>query len=306
MFAATHRNQKRVAIKMLHPGISMHREVRARFLREGYAANTVDHPGAVAVLDDDTAEDGAAFLVMERLEGDEVDRICQRRGGRLGVDVVMAIADGLLDVLQAAHAKSIVHRDIKPANLFVTRDGTLKVLDFGIARVRDVASGGATATKTGVMLGTPAFMSPEQALSKSSEIDGRSDLWSVGATLFTLLTGSQVHEGETVSAVVVQAATQPARPLAAVLPGVDPRLAAIVDRALAFDKAARWPDAATMRAAVRAAYLEMFGRRVGREPLEQLCTEAIGTASTVAVPSMPFPPAHARAHPRGRLGGAPR
>ncbi|WP_410971874.1 protein kinase domain-containing protein, partial [Salmonella sp. SAL4445] len=90
-------------------------------------------------------------------------------------------------------AKSILHRDIKPANLYVTRDGTLKVLDFGIARVRDVASGGASATKTGMMLGTPTFMSPEQALSKSSEIDGRSDLWAVGATLFTLLSGHLVH-----------------------------------------------------------------------------------------------------------------
>src|SRR6185295_11328380 len=210
-----------------HPELSMHADVRARFLKEAYAANTIDHPGAVAVLDDDTAEDGAAYLVMERLEGDEVERLSQQRGGRLDVEVVLAIADALLAVLEAAHAKSIVHRDIKPANLYVTRDGTLKVLDFGIARLRDVAS----ATRTGMMLGTPAYMSPEQARSKSSEIDGRSDLWSVGATMFELLSGSLVHEGESASMVMVQAATQPARPLAAALPGVDPRVAAIVDRA---------------------------------------------------------------------------
>src|SRR5580700_11948695 len=83
VFAATHRNQKRVAIKMLHSELSINEQLRTRFLREGYAANTVDHPGAVAVLDDDTAEDGAAYLVMERLEGDEVDRLWEQRGRRL-------------------------------------------------------------------------------------------------------------------------------------------------------------------------------------------------------------------------------
>src|ERR1700728_4658218 len=140
VFAATHRNQKRVAIKVLHPELSVHEELRTRFLREGYAANTVDHPGAVAVLDDDTAEDGTAFLVMERLEGDEGDRLWEARGRRIDAESVLAMASQLLDVLSAAHAKSIVHRDMKPATLYVTREGPLKVLDFGIARVRDAAS----------------------------------------------------------------------------------------------------------------------------------------------------------------------
>ena len=289
VYAATHRNQKRVAIKLLHPELSLHREVRARFLREGYAANTVDHPGAVAVLDDDTAEDGAAFLVMERLEGEEVERIWQRYHHRLDARVVLAIADPLLSVLEAAHARSVVHRDIKPANLYVTRDGSLKVLDFGIARVRDAASGSESATRTGLMLGTPAFMSPEQALGKPNEIDGTSDVWSVGATLFALLVGRAVHDGESAMAILVQAATQPARSLAAALPGADPRLVAVVDRALAFDKAARWPNAEAMRAAVREAYLAMFGVPVGKEPLAQLIAEYVGAAATVAAP-LPTPP----------------
>jgi serine/threonine-protein kinase len=270
VFAATHRNQKRVAIKMLHPELSANEELRARFLREGYAANTVDHPGAVAVLDDDTAEDGAAYLVMERLEGEEVDRLWGQWRRHLPPQLVLALASQLLDVLSAAHGKAIVHRDIKPSNLYVTRDGTVKVLDFGIARVRDAASSGSSATSTGMMLGTPAFMAPEQALGKSSQIDGTTDVWSVGATLFTLLSGSYVHEGESATEVIVLVATQPARSLASVAPHIDPRIVQLVDRALAFHKADRWASAAAMRDAVHDAYVAVFGTRLTKEPLEKL------------------------------------
>jgi serine/threonine-protein kinase len=288
VYAATHRNQKRVAVKMLHPEFAMHEEVRARFLREGYAANTVDHPGAVAVLDDDTAEDGATFLVMERLEGEEVDRLCEQRGERLPVDVVLALASQLLDVLAAAHAKSIIHRDIKPANLYITTNGTLKVLDFGIARLRDAAASGQAATGTGMMLGTPAFMAPEQALGKSREIDGTTDNWSVGATMFSLLSGQYVHEGESSTELVVRSATQPARSLAAVAPHIDRRVVEIVDRALGFEKRARWPNALAMRDAVRAAYLAIFGVPVGKEPLERIVAGTSDwTGETMSVSAVP-------------------
>jgi serine/threonine-protein kinase len=288
VYAATHRNQKRVAIKMLHPEFAMHEEVRARFLREGYAANTVDHPGAVAVLDDNTAEDGATFLVMERLEGEEVDRLSEQRGQRLPVDVVLAIANQLLDVLAAAHAKSIIHRDIKPANLYITTNGTLKVLDFGIARLRDAAAAGRAATGTGMMLGTPAYMAPEQALGKSREIDETTDNWSVGATMFSLLSGQFVHEGESATELVVRSATEPARSLAVVAPEVDGRVVEIVDRALAFEKRARWPNAFAMRDAVRAAYLSIFGVKVGKEPLERIVAgRPEGTGEAVPVNAVP-------------------
>jgi eukaryotic-like serine/threonine-protein kinase len=292
VFAATHRNQKRVAIKVLHPELSIHEELRTRFLREGYAANTVDHPGAVAVLDDDTAEDGSAFLVMERLEGDEVDRLWEQRGRHLDAQVVLAMASQLLDVLAAAHAKAIIHRDIKPSNLYVTRDGTLKVLDFGIARVRDAASAGNSATSTGIMLGTPAYMAPEQALGKSNEIDGTTDVWSVGATMFSLLSGRFVHEGENVTQLVVMTATTPARSLSVVAPDTDPRLVALVDRALAFQRAGRWPSALAMRDAVRATHAAMFGTKVSKEPLMRLLGVEVDVevASTMHAPSTPPPP----------------
>jgi hypothetical protein len=288
VFAATHRNQKRVAIKMLHPELSINEQLRTRFLREGYAANTVDHPGAVAVLDDDTAEDGAAFLVMERLEGEEVDRLWEKWGRHLPSEVVLAIAGQLLDVLVAAHAKSIIHRDIKPSNLYITHDGTVKVLDFGIARVRDAAShAGPSATSTGMMLGTPAFMAPEQALGKSKEMDGTTDVWSVGATMFALLAGEFVHTGESVTELVIFVATQQARSLATIAPHVDPRIVDIVDRALAFKKEDRWPSAAAMGDVVRAAYLAIYGTKLNKEPLERFLIEGPSEMASTGLASFP-------------------
>src|SRR6266511_1825909 len=111
-----------------------------RVNREGYMANTVRHPGAVSVIDDDTTEDGASFLVMELLEGETVDSLWARSGTLTPGDV-LAITNQLLDVLAAAHAKGILHRDLKPENLFLTKDGQLKVLDFGIARLRELTAG---------------------------------------------------------------------------------------------------------------------------------------------------------------------
>jgi len=249
VYGATHRNQKQVAIKMLHAELSLREDVRQRFLREGYAANSVKHPGALAVLDDDSAEDGSAFLVMELLEGASLDDLWERWDHRFPLEQVLAIGERLLDVLAAAHEKGIVHRDIKPANLFVTREGSLKVLDFGIARVRDAAASSANATGTGMLLGTPAFMSPEQAFAKASEIDEQTDLWAVGATLFTLASGRTVHEGETASEIVIHTATKPARSLGTVAPDLPPGAVSVIGRALAFAKSDRWASAAAMRSA---------------------------------------------------------
>jgi tRNA A-37 threonylcarbamoyl transferase component Bud32 len=297
VYAATHRNKKRFAIKILHPELSMSGEIRTRFLREGYVANAVEHPGAVAVLDDDTSEDGAAFLVMELIEGKPLDGLWEEHHGRLPVRAVLAAAFELLDVLGAAHAKAIVHRDIKPANLFVTAYGTLKVLDFGIARLREATVSGHSATVTGTLLGTPAYMAPEQALSKSSEIDGRTDLWAVGASMFTLLSGQLVHEGDNVSQIVVAAATRPARSLASVAPEVDGRVVEIVDRALAFESAHRWPTAAAMREAVGSAYGTLYGARIDRQPLLGLVRPGLDDAgATVAAAAPPAAPVAPRVH----------
>jgi serine/threonine-protein kinase len=250
VYAATHRNNKRVAVKMLHPELCGDTEVRQRFLSEGYAANIIEHDGAVSVLDDDVAPDGSAFLVMELLDGENLEQRWERKGGKLELRDVLIIADRLLDVLSAAHAKSIVHRDIKPENLFLTRQGQLKVLDFGIARVFEAQHKKST-TRAGMVMGTPAFMAPEQARARWDEVDGRTDLWAVGATMFTLLTGRHVHEADTGNEQLIKSATTPAPSIATIMQGLPRSVVATIDRALAFEREKRWADAVSMREAIR-------------------------------------------------------
>jgi serine/threonine protein kinase len=250
VFAATHKNNgSTAAIKILHPEFSRDKDTRGRFLQEGYAANHVNHPGVVRILDDDVTDEGVAYLVMELLEGELVEQRRIRKGGKLPLAEVYDIADQLLDVLAAAHAKDIVHRDIKPDNLFLTEDGRLKVLDFGFAQVK---TGFRTEqTATGFLLGTPGFMAPEQAIGNRPLIDAQTDLWAVGATMFMLVTGEPVHIGDSPAEMLVAAANYTARPIASVDPHLPTRLASTIDRALAFDKLERWPDARSMQTALR-------------------------------------------------------
>jgi serine/threonine-protein kinase len=251
VYAATHRTGSRVAIKILHPTHAWDEDVTRRFLREGYAANTVAHRGAVRILDDDVTEDGAAFLVMELLEGETFESRCERAGGKLPPADVLALMDQLLDTLAAAHAKRIVHRDIKPENVFVTAEGVVKLLDFGIAKLR--THPGSVATVVGVMIGTPRFMAPEQALGQSDSIEGRTDLWAVGSVMFWALAGRHVHLAETLPGQLVAHATKHAPRLGDVAPEVPAAVSAIVDRALAFDQGARWENATAMQQAIREA-----------------------------------------------------
>jgi serine/threonine protein kinase len=250
VWAATHKNNGiHVAIKILHPEFARDADTRSRFLQEGYAANQVGHPGVVRILDDDVSEEGQAFIVMELLEGELLEKRRIRKGGRLPLPEVYEIADQLLDVLAAAHEKGIVHRDIKPDNLFLTKEGKLKVLDFGFAQMKRGFRQEQTAT--GYLLGTPGFMSPEQAVGNRAKVDAQTDIWAVGATLFTLISGEPVHEGESAAEMLVAAANYQARPLGQVMPGVPPRLGQIVDKALAFEKNDRWSNARAMQAALR-------------------------------------------------------
>ena len=261
VYAATHRNGSHAALKLLHAEFARERTVRERFLREGKIANRVDHPSRVAVTDDDVSDAGEPFLVMELLVGDTLSQLARRSGGRLPIEEALRIFDPVLELLAACHAVGIVHRDIKPANVFITKDHEVKVLDFGVARMREAGST-VDATRAGTALGTPAFMAPEQALGHEN-LDGRADLWSVGACIFSAITGKRLHAGGNDTESYLLAATQAAPSIATVDPELPVEVVAFVDRALAFDRNRRFADAAAMRgemlailAALRAGHLK--------------------------------------------------
>src|SRR4051812_20972286 len=250
VYSATHRNGSRVALKILHKDLSNDPSIAERFKREGYFANAIGHPGIVRAIDDDVTEDGCAFLVMELLEGETLEERRNRKGGKLTLAEVLGIADAVLDVLGAAHARDVLHRDMKPGNVFITSAGDVKLLDFGVARWNDGKSS-SDMTGLGMVLGTPAYMPPEQALGRREDVDVKSDLWAVGATLFVVLSGETVHPGGDAKAKLIATARTAARPLRDAAPNVPRAIAAVIDQALAFDKKDRWADAEAMREALR-------------------------------------------------------
>jgi serine/threonine-protein kinase len=252
VYAVTHRNGARAALKILHPTLCTDPAVCERFLGEGYLANSVKHPGIVRVLDDGVTDDGCVFLTMDLLEGDTLEGHRQKRGNRIPVGEALDLGDKLMDVLSAVHAAGIIHRDLKPQNVFVCDDGVLKLLDFGVARVFDRTSQ-SKLSMFGLVLGTPSFMSPEQALGSRDKVDHRSDIWSFGATLFTALTGETVHLGANVQAKLLAAATVKARSIAMVMPELPAAIAAVIDMALRFKKEDRWQSVDVMRRAFREA-----------------------------------------------------
>ncbi|KYF77978.1 hypothetical protein BE17_45295 [Sorangium cellulosum] len=242
VYEATHRIGRRCAIKILHPEIAVSKELRARFEQEALAVNQLGHPAAVNVIDIDTSEDGSPFLVMELLDGESLGKRAHGSGG-VEERELLRIASTVLEVLDVAHGLGIVHRDIKPDNLFVTSSGGVKVLDFGIARMKQ--GGSNVRTRVGAMLGTLPYMSPEQIA--GGQIDGRTDIFAVGATMFRILTKRHVHEGSTESELLIKMATLPAPALRTVAPSVSPEVCTVVDRALAFDPSRRYPTARAMR-----------------------------------------------------------
>jgi serine/threonine-protein kinase len=222
VYEAVHlRVPRRFAVKMLNPEIVGNRDVFERFRREAEIASSLGSPHIVQVFDFNHAEDGAPYMVLELLEGEDLSRRIAARG-RLPLSQTTALLDEVAQALEAAHAAGIVHRDLKPANLFLTRfgprDDFVKVLDFGISKVLHGQGG---ATRTGAVFGTPNYMSPEQAEGRQAEIDHRTDIFAVGAILYECLTGRLAFDAPTLPGTIFQVcygSPQPVRSFAAEVP----------------------------------------------------------------------------------------
>jgi hypothetical protein len=247
VYAASHRNGQRAALKILHVDFARDKSVCERFLRESYVSNKIGHSACVRVLDDDITEAGEPYLVMELLEGETVRDYWKRIGRRVPVLDVLNLAERMLDCLAACHDSGVIHRDLKPANIFITHEGEVKILDFGVAQVREAAG---EMTATGTALGTPAYMSPEQAMGLVDQLDGRADLFSVGAMIHALTTGRRINHGRTENEALIMAATTPIPSVARIAPDLPVEVIKIIDKALAWDRRNRFTNAREMQAAV--------------------------------------------------------
>jgi len=240
--AVTHlRLGKRYAIKVLRPAVLSMPGVAQRFLREARAASQLKSEHVGAVIDFGEIATGEPYIVMERLDGEDLGCVLARAPlpPAIAVNYILQASEGLAE----AHAAGMVHRDIKPANLFLTRrrDGSrlVKVLDFGIATAQ---TGEVSAlTESFSVMGSPFYMSPEQ-LRSARIVDARSDLWSVGVTLYELLSGSLPFDDWSFTALAIKIATEPHAPLT----GVPAGLAAIIDRCLEKTADARYKDLAQL------------------------------------------------------------
>lgn len=244
---------RRVAVKTLHPALAADDALRARFRHEAVAAARLSHPNVVATYD--TGDDhGTAFIVMELVEGESLRELLDRRGALEPAEAA-SIAHQVALALDHAHRHGIVHRDIKPANVLVPRDGPVKVTDFGIAK----AAGGADHTRTGMVVGTARYLSPEQV--QGLPADPRTDVYALGLVLYEMLAGRPAFQGDTEMATALARLSGPPRPIAEVRPGIPAPLAALLDQTLQPDPAHRIPSAADFDRALTRAMAGVAPRR---------------------------------------------
>jgi len=241
------------AVKVLHPEFHGEDQILNRFLAEAEAVKLLQHPNVAQIFGSARAEDGTPYLIMELLQGAPLSGF-MTPGQPMPPQQAGGIMLGVLQALNVAHTRGVVHRDLKPDNLFLVSDGrgnrVVKVLDFGIAKVMDAAGGMGSKTKTGVLLGTPGYMSPEQ-IKNSKGVDARSDLWSVGIILYELLSGAEAFPADNEFTRLTMVLTQDIRPIAQVAPQLA-HWQTFFLRALSKDPAGRFQSAAEMSQALAA------------------------------------------------------
>lgn len=324
VLAATHLQlEQRVAIKFLRRALETD-DLRTRFEREARAIGRIESEHVVAMLDAGALDDGSPYMVMELLDGRDLARVL-KEDGPLPVERAVDCMMQVCEALRQAHAAGIVHRDLKPANLFLTRrtdDAVrVKVLDFGISKILDrslTAADGKPHDVTSAyeVLGSPRYMAPEQ-LKSSRDVDGRADLWSVGAVLFQLITGRYPFEAENnVKATVAVLTAEPQR-LCALAPHAPRDLEAVVARCLEKDVARRFQTAEELADALRP-----FASERARDSLDRIhdasdapnlqialgfgpaSTRPVNIVTPLIAPAPPPPPG--RAHPPNVPAPAPR
>jgi serine/threonine protein kinase len=284
--------RRRFAVKFLRPDLAERRDILNRFQREAEAAGALESEHVAAAVDFGIVPDGTPYIVMEYLVGESLSALLEREG-RLSVARAADLASQAGRGIQVAHASGIIHRDLKPQNLFVCRrqDGTdlLKILDFGVAKLQAIDEMNAS-TRTGTVLGTVAYMSPEQARGDKI-VDQRSDVYALGAILYELVSRKKPHPGESHNAVLHHIATHPAVPLESVQSGLPARFMEIVASALSSDSEAR-PQSAEAFALALAPFAE---RTVWPTPkIEDSGPTRVEVTSTLLAPAAgarPTPPA---------------
>lgn len=280
------RLQKQLALKVLSPEVlelEGGEAQKARFLREARAASRLQHPGIVEVIDFGSTKAGLPFIVMEYLSGEDLaDRL--DRTGPMTWPQAKGFIVQVLEALAVAHAHGVVHRDIKPENCFLSRSAagteTVKLVDFGIAKVLTEVAGAGPLTQRGELLGTPQYMSPEQALGRA--VDSRSDVYAVGVLLYELLSGAPPFDHGTPMEVLTNQITTPPPPLAERVPGLvlPPGAVELIDRALAKEPDDRYESAAAMIEALH---------RVDAPPAPGPVSEEVAPISSSSGPAVAVP-----------------
>jgi serine/threonine-protein kinase len=272
-----------VAVKVLRAEFLLEPQVLSRFIEEGRTCTRLIHPNIVRVFECVKAEDGSPFIVMELLEGVPLSAYTAN-GGRVPVPQAVPILHGILAGLAAAHAAGVIHRDLKPDNVFLTRDseGTFvaKLLDFGVAKVMDAAGGMGNRTKTGMLLGTPAYMSPEQ-VKNAKDVDPRADLWSAGVMFYEMLTGRCAFPAPTEFGRLTAVLTVEPPPAEVVDPTLSP-FASFLARSLKKNRDERFATALEMARALMA--IAPATRTVAEEP-----PPTLGSGRTLASPASGAP-----------------
>jgi serine/threonine-protein kinase len=285
------RLNKRVAVKLMARDLAANREALARFHREAEITSHLGHPHLVNVVDFGQAESGEPYLVMEYLEGEDLDHRL-RRVGRLSIEAVVHVVRQVASALSAAHDQGIVHRDLKPGNVFLlqipSEPDFVKVLDFGISKVKAART---QLTNASAVMGTPNYMSPEQATGSVDDIDHRTDQWALACIAWEMLLGRGPFVADDVAAILYQIINLAPHPLAPRVPGLPPAVEQVLRRALSKRPADRFPS---MQEFSRAFQTAAFGRPADTTPAPVLVSPATPAGATIAYGTTPVPATPAR------------